>query len=105
MVCFNLFHFKLVEFYKTEINTLEFSCVFELEPNILVEDTVENKNEKDKIINLLIENSDSKDEIIKILKRELETFKNDLQAMKSSKSWKITAPLRKIKKIYREYLK
>jgi len=109
MICYNLFPFKCVEFQKTETNSSEFNCVFELEPHILIEDSIENKKEKENIINLLIKNPDSdcsmiilenlnlKDELQKS-NNDLEITRNDLQAVLSSKSWKITEPLRKIKK-------
>jgi SAM-dependent methyltransferase len=114
MICYNLFSFKCVEFYKTEINTFEFNCVLELEPNILVENSIENLKEKENIINLLIENSDAECSMIMIEKlkndlqkanNDLETTKNELHAIISSKSWKITAPLRKMKSIYNKVMK
>jgi hypothetical protein len=107
MVCYNLFSFKCVEFYKTEINTFEFNCVLELEPNISIEDSLENQREKEKIKNLLIENSDSEGSMVMIekLKTDLEKVENELQAIKLSNSWKITAPLRKIKTFYTKLMK
>jgi len=114
MICYNLFSFKCVEFQKTEVNTFEFNCVLEFEPRVLNEDSIENKKEKENIINLLIENPDSEYSmmILETVKNdlqksnnELEITKNDLQAILSSKSWKITAPLRKIKMVYNKFVK
>jgi SAM-dependent methyltransferase len=156
MVCYNLFSFKCVEFYKTEMGTSEFNCVLEFEPNILIEDSIANKKEKENIISLLIENSDSvcsmvifenlKNELQKSnndlertkndlhksnndlertkndlqksnndlertkndlhkLNNDLERTKNDLHAVLFSKSWKITAPLRKIKAVCNKFVR
>jgi SAM-dependent methyltransferase len=121
MVCYNVFQFKCVEFYKTEINDFEFNCVLELEPNILIEDSIENKKEKENIVNLLNENKDLECSMISIgnlkndleitkndlqkANNDLEITKNDLQAIKSSKSWKITVPLRKMKSICDGFVK
>jgi len=107
MICFNLFHFKCVEFYKTEINTFEFNCVLELEPNISIEGSIENHREKQNIINLLIKNSDSDCSMVMVenLKNELCKLKSDLQAIQLSNSWKITAPLRKLKTFYNKFWK
>jgi hypothetical protein len=114
MVCYNLFPFKCVEFYITEINTLEFNCVLELEPNVSIEDSTENQREKENIKDLLIKNSDSECSMIMIEKiktdlqkttNDLEMLKNDLQAIKLSKSWKITVPLRKMKIIFNKFVK
>jgi len=107
MICYNLFPFKCVEFNKTEINTFEFNCVLELDINISVENSIENQKEKENIINLLTENSDTECLMIEIenLKNNLQKSKDDLEAILSSKSWKITAPLRKLKAIINKFIR
>ena len=89
MLIFNLLPFRCIEFYKTEINTLEFNCVLEYDPDILNESSKEREN----IIKLLNDNCDLYNSNMVI-----ESLKADLNAVLSSKSWKITAPLRKVKK-------
>ena len=110
MLEFNLLPFRCIEFDNTEINTFEFNCVLELSTNILVEGSAESKNEKENIIKLLNENQDSRysNLIIENLKNDLQksneindNLKNDLKAIQSSKSWKITAPLRKIRSVFK----
>ncbi|MCL2207715.1 MAG: class I SAM-dependent methyltransferase [Fibromonadales bacterium] len=53
MLYFNLLPFKFSEFYNTEVNSVEFNCVLELEPNLLVENSTEQEIEKEKLIKLL----------------------------------------------------
>jgi len=36
---------------------------------------------------------------------KIKNLENDLRTMKQSKSWKITAPLRKMKTIYNKFIK
>jgi SAM-dependent methyltransferase len=54
MLNFNLLPFKCSEFYNTNINSVEFNCVLELEPNLLVENSAEHEREKENLIELLI---------------------------------------------------
>jgi SAM-dependent methyltransferase len=81
MIFFNLFQFKCIEFYKTDINSNEFNCVLELEPNILIEDSIENENEKKNIINLLIENQNQECFMVMVenLRNDLQKSNNDLE--------------------------
>jgi SAM-dependent methyltransferase len=53
MLNFNLLPFKCVEFYNTNLDSVEFNCVLEFEPNLLVEKSMEQENEKEKLIKLL----------------------------------------------------
>jgi len=109
MIYYNLFPFRLVEFYGTETDCFEFNCVLELAPNILIENSIENKQEKENLIRLLAENSDLRDFLITIenlneklkkTKSDLQRSNYDLESILSSKSWKITAPLRRMRAIY-----
>jgi len=59
MVEFNLFPYRCVEFYTTEENTFEFNCVLEYEPNIQINGSMENKEEKVKLRKLIVENVDT----------------------------------------------
>jgi hypothetical protein len=54
MLNFNLLPFKCSKFYNTNVNTAEFNCVLELEPNLLVENSAEQEMEKESLIELLI---------------------------------------------------
>jgi len=53
MLNFNLNPFKCVEFYNTDINSFEFNCVLEYEPNLLVENSSEQNREAKNLIELL----------------------------------------------------
>jgi len=53
MLNFNLLPFKCVEFYNTNVNSVEFNCVLELEPNLLIEKSIEQEEEKENLIKLL----------------------------------------------------
>jgi hypothetical protein len=120
MFLFNLLPYRCIEFDKTDINTFEFNCVLEYDPNLLLEDSIDREKEKQNIINLLKKNYDfcSLNTKIENLETDLsnantkienlrtdllnantkiENLRTDLNTILSSKSWKITAPLRKIK--------
>jgi len=47
MINFGLASFKCIEFYSTDVNSFEFNCILELEPNLLVENSIEQKEEKE----------------------------------------------------------
>jgi len=53
MLNFNLLPFKCVEFYNTNVNSVEFNCVLELEPNLLIEKSIEQEQEKENLIKIL----------------------------------------------------
>jgi SAM-dependent methyltransferase len=53
MLNFNLLPFKCAEFYNTNVNSVEFNCVLELEPNLLTENSAEQKAEKENFRKLL----------------------------------------------------
>lgn len=53
MLNFNLLPFKCSEFYNTNVNSIEFNCVLELEPLLLVENSAEREAEKENLIELL----------------------------------------------------
>jgi len=108
MLCFNLFPFKCVEFENTDLYDNEFNIVFELNKNILTESHIDNKIEKENIMNLLSNNLNNEydklmieqlnNDLIKS-KLTIEQLNNDLRNIQLSRSWRITAPLRKVNSI------
>jgi len=53
MLNFNLLPFRCSEFYNTNVNSIEFNCVLELEPLLLVENSAEQEAERENLIELL----------------------------------------------------
>jgi len=73
MLNFNLLPFKCVEFYNTYVNSIEFNCVLEFEPNLLIEKSAEQENEKEQLIKLL---ADTKRDMIE---KEIYAYVENLQ--------------------------
>jgi Methyltransferase domain. len=74
---FNLLPFKCVEFYNTNVNSVEFNCVLEFEPNLLIEKSAEQENEKEQLIKLL---ADTKRDMIE---KEIYAYVENLQKKQS----------------------
>jgi len=53
MLNFNLLPFKCIKFYDTILNSPEFNCVLEFEPNLLVENSPQEKKERNNLVKLL----------------------------------------------------
>jgi len=73
MLNFNLLPFKCVEFYNTNVNSVEFNCVLEFEPNLLIEKSIEQENEKEILIKML---TDTKRDMFE---KELYVYLENLQ--------------------------
>jgi SAM-dependent methyltransferase len=73
MLNFNLLPFKCTEFYNTSVNSVEFNCVLEFEPNLLIAKSMEQENEKEKLIKLL---ADTKRDMIE---KEIYVYVENLQ--------------------------
>ena len=56
----NLLPFKCIEFYTTEYATFEFNCVLEFSPELVIDGSVEQKQEKENLLRLLSKNADGR---------------------------------------------
>lgn len=96
---YNLFPFEIVEFYGTEENTFEFNAV--LKKNIVIQENSEENNIAcEKIRTFLTDHSDAKIimEANKLREDNIQ-IQQQLDAMRNSRSWRITKPLRYISRV------
>ncbi|MFP3041964.1 class I SAM-dependent methyltransferase [Treponema primitia] len=99
MTSFSLFPFQVSDFWGTEINTLEFNVVLQASHNVILSGT-QISTMQDNIINILRKNTNYlSGSMIAQFALEKKMLQNTIDSLLSSRSFRITKPLRDIFKL------